>query len=193
MTQEKNKDLRRCEWVILDDPLYVDYHDNEWGKPVHEDRKHFEFLCLEGAQAGLSWRTILHKRKGYQLLFDNFDPERVARYDEKKILALLADPRIIRNRAKIQACITNAQIFLDIQSQLGSFDSYIWQFNDGKTLRQSFASPTDYPTENNLSRALSTDLKQRGMRFVGSTIMYSHLQACGIINDHEARCFCSTP
>lgn len=180
----------RCPWVDLSKPDYVAYHDQEWGVPVHEDRKHFEFLLLEGAQAGLSWYTILRRREGYRAAFDQFDPEKIARYDEAKVAALLADPGIIRNRLKVAAAILNAQRFLDVQAEFGSFDTYIWRFVDGRPIvRNQLRSLADYPVTTPESDALSRDLKQRGFKFVGSTIIYAHMQAIGQVNDHAVDCF----
>lgn len=180
----------RCPWVDLSKPDYVAYHDQEWGVPVHEDRKHFEFLLLEGAQAGLSWYTILRRREGYRAAFEQFDPEKIARYDEAKVAALLADPGIIRNRLKVAAAILNAQRFLDVQAEFGSFDTYIWRFVDGRPIvRNQLRSLADYPVTTPESDALSRDLKQRGFKFVGSTIIYAHMQAIGLVNDHAVDCF----
>lgn len=180
----------RCPWVDLSKPDYVAYHDQEWGVPVHDDRKHFEFLLLEGAQAGLSWYTILRRREGYRAAFDQFDPEKIARYDDAKVAALLADPGIIRNRLKVAAAILNAQKFLEIQDQFGSFDAYIWRFVDGRPItRNQLKTLADYPATSAESDALSRDLKQRGFKFVGSTIIYAHMQAIGLVNDHSLDCF----
>lgn len=180
----------RCPWVDLSKPDYVAYHDQEWGVPVHDDRKHFEFLLLEGAQAGLSWYTILRRREGYRAAFDQFDPEQIARYDEAKVAALLADPGIIRNRLKVAAAILNAQRFLDVQAEFGSFDTYIWRFVNGRpSVRNQPRTLADYPVTSPESDALSRDLKQRGFKFVGSTIIYAHMQAIGLVNDHALDCF----
>jgi DNA-3-methyladenine glycosylase I len=180
----------RCPWVDLSKPDYVAYHDQEWGVPVHDDRKHFEFLLLEGAQAGLSWYTILRRREGYRAAFDQFDPEQIARYDAAKVAALLADPGIIRNRLKVAAAILNAQKFLQIQAEFGSFDAYIWRFVDGRPIvRNQLRRLADYPATSAESDALSRDLRQRGFKFVGSTIIYAHLQAIGLVNDHAVDCF----
>lgn len=181
---------KRCEWVPSDNQLYQDYHDTEWGRPVHDDRKHFEFLILEGAQAGLSWLTILKKREGYRKAFANFDPAKVARYDEAKIAALLTNAEIVRNRLKINSCVTNAKHFLEIQKEFGSFDNYIWQFVGGKTIQNHWKSIREIPQETKESKALSADLVKRGFKFVGPKVMYSHMQALGLVNDHTTDCFC---
>ena len=179
---------RRCEWST-GDPLMVKYHDEEWGAPVHEDRKQFEFLVLEGAQAGLSWRTILHRREGYRRAYANFDPERVTRFGAKDVRRLLRDPGIIRNRLKIEWSIKNARSFLEIQEVFGSFDAYLWRFVGGKPKQNAWRRLTQLPAKTPESDALSKDLKQRGFSFVGSTIMYAHLQAAGLVNDHLVHCF----
>jgi DNA-3-methyladenine glycosylase I len=184
-----NTPLCRCPWVDLTKPDYIDYHDREWGVPVHNDLLWFEFLVLESAQAGLSWYTILRKRENYRLAFDRFDPVKIAKYDDKKIQALLADPGIIRNRLKVLATVNNAQKFLEIQDSFGSFDSYIWQFVNGKPMVNSFCELADYPATSKESDALSKDLKQRGFKFLGSTICYAHMQATGMVNDHAVNCF----
>ncbi len=180
----------RCPWVDLSKPDYVAYHDQEWGVPVHDDRQHFEFLILEGAQAGLSWYTVLRKRASYRIAFDDFDPEKVAHYDGQKVAELLANPGIIRNRLKVAAAILNAQKFLQIQAEFGSFDAYIWRFVDGRPIvRNQLRTMADYPTTSPESDALSRDLIQRGFKFVGSTIIYAHMQAIGLVNDHAVDCF----
>jgi len=179
---------KRCEWSG-DDPLYIDYHDKEWGVPVHDDKKLFEFLILEGAQAGLSWITILRKRENYRLAFDGFDPVKVARYDEAKITELLVNPGIIRNKLKVSAAVTNAQAFLAVQEEFGSFDAYIWEFVGGKPRVNAFKTMAEIPAETEQSRAMSKDLKQRGFKFVGPTICYAHMQATGMVNDHVTGCF----
>ncbi len=184
-----NKTCCRCPWVDLTKPDYIDYHDHEWGVPVHDDLLWFEFLVLESAQAGLSWYTILRKRENYRLAFDQFDPAKIARYDDEKIQSLLADPGIIRNRLKVLATVNNAQKFLEIQDAFGSFDSYIWQFVDGQPIVNSFRELADYPATSKESDALSKDLKQRGFKFLGSTICYAHMQATGMVNDHAVDCF----
>lgn len=178
---------RRCSWCGAD-PLYVQYHDEEWGKPVHDDRVHFEFLILESAQAGLSWITILRKREAYREAFADFDPEKVARFDEGKIDALMQNPGIVRNRRKIEAAVTNARVFLEIQKAHGSFDSYLWGFVDGQTLDLKLTDESEIPAKTELSERVSKDLKKRGMKFLGPVIVYSHLQAVGIVNDHVADC-----
>lgn len=174
--------MNRCRWCNLKNPLYVAYHDNEWAQPLRDDRKLFEFLILESFQAGLSWETILNKRENFRSAFDGFDPEIVSRYDEEKILALMADSGIVRNRRKIEAAICNAFVFLDLQKEWGSFSNYIWHFTDGKTISE--AGLTYSP----LSDSISKDLRKRGMRFVGTTIIYAYLQAIGIIRSHDPDC-----
>lgn len=181
-------DIIRCPWAGTD-PLYVAYHDEEWGAPVHDDRTLFEFLILEGAQAGLSWATILRKRDHYRRAFDGFDPAAVAAYDEARVAALLADPGIVRNRLKIAAAIRNAQGFLRIQEEFGSFDAYVWRFVGGQPIVNAWTSLRDVPAETDESRALSQDLKARGFTFVGPTIAYAFMQAVGLINDHLVNCF----
>lgn len=179
---------KRCAWAGTD-PLYVDYHDREWGVPVHDDRKLFEFLILEGAQAGLSWITILRKREGYRRLFAGFDPEKVARFDKRKVNALLGDASIVRNRAKIESAIGNARAFLAVCEEHGSFDAYQWRFVDGRPKQNRWRGMGDVPASTKESDAFSKDLKARGFRFVGSTIMYAHMQAVGMVNDHVTTCF----
>ncbi len=179
----------RCAWAEGGNELYIQYHDREWGVPVHEDRKQFEFLILEGAQAGLSWSTVLNKREGYRKAFANFDPVKVARFSEKKIETLIQNPSIIRNRLKITAAVSNARAFLAIQKEFGSFDTYIWEFVGGKPLQNRWKVMADIPATSPESEALSKDLKQRGLKFVGSTILYAHLQAAGLVNDHLVSCF----
>ncbi len=178
----------RCAWCG-DDPLYVAYHDNEWGIPIHDDKQWFERITLEGAQAGLSWITILKRRETYRQAFDHFDPAIVATYDDAKIEALMTNTGIIRNRAKIISTIGNAQAFLKIQAEFGSFDSYIWGFVGGKTIINHWRSLSEIPAETDESRAMSKDLKKRGFRFVGATICYAMMQACGMVNDHTLDCF----
>jgi len=180
---------QRCEWVKEVSDEYLAYHDNEWGVPVHDDRTQFEFLILEGAQAGLSWWTVLRKREGYRKAFADFDPEKVARFTAKRIERLLQNPAIIRNRLKVNAAVTNARAFLDVQEEYGSFDDYIWQFVDGKPIQNKWRTLKDIPAKTPLSDALSKDLKQRGFKFVGSTIVYAHMQAVGMVNDHQVSCF----
>ncbi len=183
----------RCPWVDLSKPDYVDYHDREWGVPVHDDRTIFEFLTLEAAQAGLSWYTVLRKREGYRQAFADFDPEKVARYGKKQIDGLLKNPGIIRNRLKILAAVNNAGRFLAVQQEFGSFDNYIWRFVEGKPIINRLKTLKDYPATSRESDALSQDLKQRGFKFVGSTIVYAHMQATGMINDHVTGCFRRQP
>jgi DNA-3-methyladenine glycosylase I len=179
---------KRCTWCLKTD-LYIRYHDEEWGVPVHDDRTHFEFLILEGAQAGLSWLTILNKREGYRRCFAGFDPEKVARFTPKKIEKILQDPGIVRNRLKVNSAVNNARKFLDIQEEFGSFDNYIWRFVDGKPIVNRWTDLKQIPATSKESDALSKDLSKRGFKFVGSTVMYAHLQACGLINDHMTSCF----
>jgi DNA-3-methyladenine glycosylase I len=178
----------RCAWVN-DDPLYIAYHDEEWGVPVHDDRVLFEFLILEGAQAGLSWITILKKRDNYRRAFDNFDPRKIARYDDAKVQSLLADPGIVRNRLKIAATIQNANAFLAVQKEFGSFDAYVWQFVGGKPKQNRWKTIATAPAKTPESDALSKDLLKRGFKFVGSTICYAFMQAVGMVNDHTVDCF----
>lgn len=179
--------LNRCPWARNE--LSIRYHDEEWGVPVHDDRTLFEFLILEGAQAGLSWDTILKKREHYRKVFDNFDPKKVARYDGRKVQQLLADPGIVRNRLKIAAAIQNATAFLAVQKEFGSFDAYLWRFVSGKPKQNSRRSIKDLPTRTQESDALSEDLLKRGFKFVGSTICYALMQAVGLVNDHTVDCF----
>lgn len=177
--------LTRCFWATT--PLSIAYHDEEWGVPSHDDRHLFEFLILEGAQAGLSWETILRKRDNYRAAFDGFNPKKVAKYDERKIAALLQDASIIRNRLKINSAVTNAVAFLEVQREFGSFDAYVWRFVNGKPLKRKPSQPLAARTE--ISDALSKDLLKRGFKFVGSTICYSFMQAVGMVNDHDSKCF----
>jgi DNA-3-methyladenine glycosylase I len=186
--QVKNA-ICRCPWVDLTKPDYVEYHDKEWGVPVHEDRLLFEFLTLEGAQAGLSWYTVLRKRENYRIAFDQFDPEKVAVYDGQKVQELLANTGIIRNRAKILAAINNARRFVDIREEFGSFDAYIWRFVDGRPIVNEIGELGDYPATSRESDAMSRDLRARGFKFVGSTVCYAHMQATGMVNDHSMDCF----
>ncbi len=179
---------KRCTWCG-EDPLYVSYHDNEWGVPVHDDKKHFELLLLEGAQAGLSWITVLRKRGNYRAAFDGFDPEKVAAYTEDKIDSLLQNPGIIRNRLKIKSAIGNASAFLAIQKEYGSFDKYIWQFTDGKTIINKFEYIESIPATSPESDRMSKDLKKHGFKFCGSTICYAYMQSAGMVNDHTTDCF----
>ena len=178
---------RTCHWA--QSGILARYHDEEWGVPVHDDQRLFEFLILEGAQAGLSWETVLRKRERYREVFDGFDPSRIARYDARKVRALLGDPGIIRNRLKISSTISNARLFLEVQREFGSFDAYIWQFTGGKALRPSRRRPKDVPARTAESDAMSKALKKRGFRFVGSTICYAFMQATGMVNDHLRSCF----
>lgn len=178
----------RCGWCGSDE-LYVAYHDEEWGVPVRDDRTLFEFLILEGAQAGLSWSTILNKRKGYRRLYDAFDPELVARYDDAKVAELLTDPAIVRNRAKVAASIGNAKAFLEVRTEFGSFSDYIWRFTDGVPIQNIWKTLAEIPAKTPLAETISKDLKQRGFKFVGPTIVYAHMQATGMVNDHIVSCF----
>ena len=188
MPEVMSIDLERCPWCLgFED--YIQYHDKEWGVPVHDDRTHFEFLILEGAQAGLSWATVLKKRKNYQELFEQFDPEKVAKFDQQKIATLLQNPGIIRNKLKVNAAVINAQNFLKVQEEFGSFDQYIWSFVNFKPIVNQLKSMTQAPATSPESDALSKDLKKRGFKFVGSTIVYAHMQACGLVNDHLTKCF----
>jgi DNA-3-methyladenine glycosylase I len=179
----------RCGWVNLANPLMVDYHDREWGVPVHDDRRHFEFLILEAAQAGLSWAIVLNKRDGYRRAFSEFDPERVARYTAKRVETLVTDPGIVRNRLKIEAAIRNARAFLAIQEAFGSFDAYSWRFVDGRPRQNRWRRMKQIPATSPESDAFSKDLKTRGFSFVGSTVVYAHMQAVGMVNDHVIDCF----
>jgi DNA-3-methyladenine glycosylase I len=184
----KSNQLTGCEWPS-DDLLMLKYHDTEWGVPVHDDRKLFEFLVLDAMQAGLSWRTILHKRENFRKAFDNFDSEKVARYTEKRIAKLLQDPGIIRNRLKVQSAVTNARALLQVQEEFSSFDRYIWRFVDGQPRVNRFQLMKQIPATSKESDAMSKDLKQRGFNFVGSTICYAFMQAAGMVNDHIVTCF----
>ena len=183
-----NREIVRCDWCG-DDPLYCRYHDDEWGVPVHDEHRLFEFLVLEGAQAGLAWITILRKREGYRKAFAQFDPEVVARYGPADVERLMNDAAIVRNRLKIEAAISNARAFLDVQDAFGGFDDYIWGFVDGQPIINHFERDADIPAETELSKTISKDLKQRGFRFVGPTIVYAHMQATGMVNDHVMDCF----
>ncbi|MCK4977184.1 MAG: DNA-3-methyladenine glycosylase I [Anaerolineales bacterium] len=180
--------ITRCEWAGSDS-LMVAYHDHEWGMPVHDECTLFEFLILEGAQAGLSWMTILRKRENYRLAFDNFDPVRISLYDDNKIAELLSNPGIVRNKLKIASTIQNAQQFLAIQDEFGSFDAYIWGFVGGKPKRNAWQALSEIPAQSNESAVISADLKKRGFKFVGSTICYAFMQAVGLVNDHVVDCF----
>lgn len=179
---------QRCPWPS-DDSLMIKYHDKEWGVPLHNDRKLFEFLILEGFQAGLSWRTILHKRENFRKAFDKFDFNKVAKYDRRKINSLLKDEGIIRNKLKIESAITNAKAFLQVKKEFGTFDKYIWSFVNGKPIDNKFKSLKELPAKTKLSDKISEDLKKRGFKFVGSTIVYAHMQATGMVNDHIIRCY----
>ena len=179
---------QRCAWADKD-PLYCSYHDQEWGVPLHDDRALFEFLILEGAQAGLSWITILRKRDNYRAAFDNFDPTRIARYGADKIESLLQNPGIVRNRLKVEAAVNNAQKFLDVQEKFGSFDAFAWQFVGGKPRQNHWRGLAEIPASTPESDAMSKELKRRGFKFVGSTICYAHMQATGMVNDHTVDCF----
>ena len=183
--------IKRCEWALAKpDPMYIKYHDEEWGVPVHEDRLLFEFLVLEGAQAGLSWSTVLKKRDNYRKAFDNFDPRKVAKYGGSKVAALLGNPGIIRNRLKVASAVQNAKSFLAVQEEFGSFDDYIWGFvPGGRTIKNRWKNMGQIPARSRESDALSKDLIKRGFRFVGSTICYAHMQATGMVNDHITSCF----
>lgn len=178
----------RCGWSTSEE-IYVHYHDTEWGIPQYNDQKLFELICLEGAQAGLSWLTVLKKRENYRRLFDNFNPEKISKYDEKKFDELMADPGIIRNRLKIKSFIGNARAYLDIVSKNNSFSEYIWQFTDGKPIRNNFKSLSELPAKTGISDVMSKKLKKDGFNFVGSTICYAFMQAAGMVNDHVAGCF----
>lgn len=182
------KNISRCPWHGNDE-LMIKYHDKEWGVPVHNDRKLFEFLLLEGFQAGLSWRTILHKRENFKKAFDNFDFNKIATYDKKKINSLMNDKGIIRNRLKIEAAVTNARAFIQVRKEFGTFDKYIWGFVNYKPLKNKFKTLKDLPAKTELSDKISEDLKKRGFRFVGSTVIYAHMQATGMVNDHLTSCF----
>jgi DNA-3-methyladenine glycosylase I len=181
--------LKRCGWVSINDRLMRDYHDREWGVPVHDDRKHFEFLILEAAQAGLSWSIVLNKREGYRRAFSEFDPRKVARYTPARIQKLVANPAIIRNRLKIAAAVRNARAFLAVQDEFGSFDAYCWQFVEGRPRLNRWKATRQIPATSGESDAFSKDLKRRGFSFVGSTVMYAHMQAVGMVNDHLVDCF----
>jgi len=180
---------KRCPWVNIDDPLMLAYHDEEWGVPVHDDRKTFEFLVLEGAQAGLSWSTILNKRENYRRAFANFDPEKVAAFDAKAVKRLLADPGIVRNRLKVGSAISNAKAFLEVRDEYGDFDSYIWSFVGGRPIRNKWKMSSQIPVTSPEAKKMSADLVKRGFKFVGPTICYSHMQATGMVNDHLVDCF----
>ncbi|MHC4205729.1 MAG: DNA-3-methyladenine glycosylase I [Planctomycetota bacterium] len=182
---------KRCGWPG-DNQLMIEYHDTEWGVPLHDDCKLFEFLLLDNAQAGLSWQTILNKRENYRKAFDNFDPAKIARYNKHKITSLLNNPGIVRNQLKVQSAVTNARVFLEIQAEFGSFDTYIWQFVNGTSIRNHWKSLKDIPATSPESDDMSTALKKRGFKFVGSTICYAFMQSAGMVNDHLTHCFCYT-
>ena len=186
---KKQEGLCRCPWFDLTKKDYIDYHDREWGVPVYDDRLLFEFLTLESAQAGLSWYTVLRKREQYRIAFDHFDPEKVARYDEQQVVRLLENPGIIRNRQKVLAAVNNARRFLEVQEEFGSFSNYMWRFVDGKPIVHEIRTLGDYPATSPESDAMSKDLRDRGFKFVGSTICYAHMQATGMVNDHVIGCF----
>ena len=183
------REKTRCRWSAGGNAVYIDYHDREWGVPQHDDRVLFEFLVLEGAQAGLSWSTILNKREGYRKAFSGFDPAKVARYDRAKIDKLLLDPSIVRNRLKVESAVTNARAFLEVQREFGSFDAYIWQFTGGNPINNAWKAMAQVPARTEVSDAMSSDLRSRGFKFVGTTIMYAHMQATGMVNDHTTDCF----
>lgn len=193
MTNGKSRsqaaDKKRCPWALAGNDAYIAYHDNEWGVPVTDDRKQFEFLILESAQAGLSWSTVLNRREGYRRAFADFDAEKVARFTPKRVDKLLADTGIIRNRMKVEAAVNNARRFLTLQEEFGSFCAYIWEFVEGKPVQNNWERQADLPATSPVSDALAKDMKQRGFKFVGSTILYAHLQATGLINDHIKSCF----
>jgi DNA-3-methyladenine glycosylase I len=180
--------VNRCEWAPADSPAYLAYHDEEWGVPVHDDLHLFEMLTLEGAQAGLSWQTILHKREGYRRAFAGFDPAKVARFDQRRIDRLLADPGIVRNRLKVSSTVANARAVRTVQREVGSLDAYLWSFVDGKPIVHRYRSLRDLPAETDESRAMSRSMKRRGFRFVGPTVCYALMQATGMVNDHETGC-----
>jgi DNA-3-methyladenine glycosylase I len=179
----------RCPWLKLNNPIYVEYHDQEWGRPVHDDQKLFEMLTLEGAQAGLSWETVLKKRERYRMVFSQFDPRKVAKFKQDRIEKILLDEGIIRNRLKVESTVTNAKAFLEVQKEFGSFDSYIWSFVGTKPIHTKFKNLEDFPTKTEISDRISKDLKKRGFRFVGSTIIYAFMQAIGMAQDHSQDCF----
>lgn len=189
MSRASKLNLQPCPWALAGNDLYRQYHDEEWGVPVRDDRRQFEFLTLESAQAGLSWATILNKREGYRRAFADFDPEKVARFTEKRIAKILTDPGIVRNRLKVAAAVNNARKFLDVQEAFDGFAAYIWQFVDGRPLQGKRQTMKDVPATTPESDALSKDLKSRGFKFVGSTIVYAHMQATGMVNDHLVGCF----
>jgi DNA-3-methyladenine glycosylase I len=179
---------KRCAWASADDAMMIAYHDDEWGVPLHDDRRLFEFLILEGAQAGLSWRTILHKRTNYRRAFDRFDARKISKYGSREVRRLLSDAGIVRNRLKVESAVSNARAFLDVQREFGTFDAYIWSFVDGETIQNRWKALRDVPASTHESNAMSKDLKKRGFRFVGSTICYAFMQATGMVNDHTVDC-----
>lgn len=181
--------MKRCAWANPENELYLKYHDEEWGVPVHDDRKLFEMLTLEGAQAGLSWETILKKRENYREAFDSFEVEKISKYTEAKIQKLLSNPGIVRNKLKIRSTVKNAELFMDIQKEWGSFDKYLWSYVDNRPIINSPNNTDDIPPKTELSDKVSKDLKKRGFSFVGSTIIYAYLQAIGVVNDHTTKCF----
>lgn len=183
-----NQESKRCSWPA-DDALIIEYHDREWGNPVHDDQKHFEFLLLDAFQAGLSWRTILHKRENFRKAFSNFNPQLIAKYNTQKLESLLKDAGIIRNRLKVAGSVKNAKAFLEAQKEFGSFDKYIWRFTNHKTIHNRWKSMKEIPAKTKESDAMSLDLKKRGFTFVGSTICYAYMQAAGMVNDHLTNCF----
>jgi DNA-3-methyladenine glycosylase I len=185
---DEERAMERCPWAGTD-PLYISYHDEEWGVPIHDDRTHFEFLVLESAQAGLSWLTILRRRENYRIAYEGFDPFRVSRFGPEKITELLGNRGIIRNRKKIESSVQNAHRFVELQKEFGSFDAYLWAFVDGRPVVNSWESLAQIPSQTGLSDRITEDLKRRGFRFIGSTILYSHLQAVGVVNDHLVQCF----
>jgi DNA-3-methyladenine glycosylase I len=189
MARQTKAELEPCEWALAGNELYRRYHDEEWGVPVRDDRKQFEFLTLESAQAGLSWACILNKREGYRRAFADFDPEKVARFTDKRIAKILEDPGIVRNKLKVAAAVNNARQFLAVQEEFDGFAKYIWSFVRGKTIQNRWAHKRDVPATSPESDALSKDLKRRGFKFVGSTIVYAHMQATGMVNDHTLGCF----
>jgi DNA-3-methyladenine glycosylase I len=189
MARKPKPEPRRCDWALAGNDLYIRYHDTEWGVPVHDERKHFEFLVLEAAQAGLSWATVLNKREAYRKAFADFDPAKVARFGERHIARMLENAGLIRNRLKLASAISNARAFLAVQDEIGSFDDYIWGFVDGKPVRNRWRKQSDVPPSTELSDTVSRDMKKRGFKFCGTTIVYAHLQATGIVNDHLVGCF----
>ena len=187
--QNETETVARCPWVNLKNPLYVAYHDEEWGRPVHEEHWLFELLTLEGAQAGLSWETILNKRAHYRKVFEGFDPEKVAKFTPRRVERLLQDAGIVRNRLKVESTVSNAKAFLKVQEDYGSFDAYIWRFVEGNPIVNCFETLKDYPAKTEMSDVISKDLKKKGFRFVGSTIVYAFMQAAGMVDDHSVDCF----